>query len=320
MKDPSTLSRNERVLGGLWGALVGDALGVPVEFNSREEVRLDPVKDMRGFGTHRQPKGTWSDDGALTLCSVESLVRSEFDTEDLGKRFVAWYLNGLWAAQGKLFDIGITTSHALARISAGMRAEVAGSDAESSNGNGSLMRILPVAMKFARLPTNLLLDRIHRASAITHRHPRSQMACGYYALVVRELLGRATAGAAFSSGTAAFRAYYEADPWWAAELDAFQALLAEDLPNRPESQIDSDGYVMDTLTASLWCLLTSGTYEECVLKAVNLGGDTDTTGCVAGGLAGVLYGLEMVPARWREALPRQVELERLFGEFVGRCG
>src|SRR5215467_5755776 len=103
--DPNVF-RNERIPGGLWGALVGDALGVPVEFQSRSEVQSNPVKDMREFGTHDQPKGTWSDDGALMLCTVDSLAHHEFDTEHIGKRFVAWYREGLWAARGIVFDVG----------------------------------------------------------------------------------------------------------------------------------------------------------------------------------------------------------------------
>jgi ADP-ribosylglycohydrolase len=298
MNSSTTIERKERILGGLWGALVGDALGVPLEFQSRQEVQSNPAKGMREYGTHDQPKGTWSDDGALILCTVDSLLRCEFDTEDMGKRFVAWYQNGLWTARGNVFDVGIATSQALARIAQGMRAEVAGGDGQFNNGNGSLMRILPVALRFAGKPTKLLLDRVHRASAITHRHPRSQIACGLYSLVIRELLAGSLPREAFKKGLNAFRAVYEPDPYWAVELDYFQLLLAGDLVTRPELEIDSGGYVIHTLTASLWCLLTTSNYQECVLKAVNLGGDTDTTGCVAGGLAGVAYGVQAIPAEW----------------------
>jgi ADP-ribosylglycohydrolase len=125
---------------------------------------------------------------------------------------------------------------------------------------------------------------------------------------------------AFVGGLKEFRDYYEADPYWAVELDYFQLLLAGDLERRPEEEIDSSGYVMHTLTASLWCLLTATNYMECVLKAVNLGGDTDTTGCVAGGLAGVTYGINSVPPEWISQLARKGDLERLFQEFVSLSG
>jgi ADP-ribosylglycohydrolase len=221
----------------------------------------------------------------------------------------------LWTPHGKVFDIGGTTSRALARITSGGRAELAGGDDQFSNGNGSLMRIIPVSLRFANSPTKLMLDCVHRASAITHRHPRSQMACGLFTLVIRELLNGSDVSKALVNALSGFRSFYEPDPWWAAEFDYFQLLLPGDLARRPESEIDSDGYVLHTLAASLWCLLTTGGYQECVLKAVNLGGDTDTTGCVAGGLAGVYYGLADIPEQWIDALAKRTEVENLFNAF-----
>lgn len=311
------ISKKERALGGLWGSVVGDALGVPVEFKDRATVQADPVTGMRGYGTHQQPPGTWSDDSSLLLCSADSLIQHEFDTEDMGKRFLAWYHEKLWTPWGHVFDIGMATSEALGRIASGVRAEAAGGDSEHSNGNGSLMRILPVALRFANTPTPTLIDHIHRASAITHRHPRSQMACGFLALVVRRLLESAQPEAAFSQACSEFHTLYEVEPRWAVELDPFQCLLAGDLSKHPESEIPSGGYALDTLVASLWCLLTTHSFQECVLKAVNLGKDTDTTGCVAGGLAGVAYGIESIPSDWISQLARMEDLDRLFVQFAG---
>ena len=316
MNLPNPISKRERVLGGLWGSLAGDALGVPVEFKDRATVQADPVKDMRAFGSHRQPLGTWSDDSSLLLCSTESLVRHEFDTENMGKLFCAWYREELWTPHGKVFDAGVTTVNALSRITMGVRAEFAGGDDQFNNGNGSLMRIIPVSLRFAERPTKDLLDRVHRASAITHRHPRSQMACGFFSLIIRELLNGVQPAEAFTNGLAAFKNFYEPDPWWSAQFDYFQLLLAGDLAVRPESEIDSGGYVLHTLVASLWCLLTTSSFGDCVLRAVNLGGDTDTTGCVAGGLAGVHYGMRAIPEKWIRALARHDEVESLFEQFV----
>ncbi len=310
------MTHKERILGGLWGAVVGDALGVPVEFENRAEARSHPVIGLRGHGTHDQPAGTWSDDSSLLLCTADSLVRHEFDTRDMGKRFLAWYEEMLWTPWGEVFDVGITTARALDRIASGANSEEAGPGEQYSNGNGSLMRILPVALRFAALPTPILLERVHRASAITHRHPRSQMACGLYSLVARELLAGTIPQEAFRAGLAEFRAFYSPGSPWAVELDYFQMLLAGDLASRPESEIDSTGYVIHTLTAGLWCLLTTRRFQDCVLTAVNLGGDTDTTGCVAGGLAGVAYGVQAIPAEWIQALARQPDLEALFRSFA----
>lgn len=316
MKTLSDISQRERILGGLWGSLVGDALGVPVEFKDRAEVQADPVRDMRGFGTHHQPPGTWSDDSSLLLCSTDSLVQHEFDTADMGRRFLAWYRENLWTPHGRVFDVGMATTDALTRIAHGTFAEHAGRNDESSNGNGSLMRIIPVSLRFAGAPTRQLIDRVHRASAITHRHPRSQMVCGLHSLVVRELLCGMDAQAAVAHGVESFRSWYEPDPFWSVELDACHLALDDDLKNQPGSAIESSGYVVHTLTASLWCLLTTASFEQCVLKAVNLGGDTDTTGCVAGGLAGVCYGMGAIPEKWLTTLARHDEVESLFNRFV----
>jgi ADP-ribosylglycohydrolase len=246
-------------------------------------------------------------------------VCHEFDTEDMGGRFLRWYRGELWTPHGKVFDVGVSTARALQNIANGVRAEVAGETGQFSNGNGSLMRILPVSLRFATDPIPRLLDRVHCASAITHRHVRSQMACGLFTLVVRELLTGEVPREAFAKALAAFRSFYEPDPWWSLELDYFQLLLADDLDRRPESDIGSGGYVLETLPASLWCLLTTSSFEECVLKAVNLGHDTDTTGCVAGGLAGVHYGLKAIPEKWLQTLARHDDVKVLFNQFEGIC-
>jgi ADP-ribosylglycohydrolase len=271
---------------------------------------------MRGHGTHNQPPGTWSDDSSLLLCSVDSLTGHEFDLADMGKRFLAWYREEMWTPHGRVFDVGVTTAQALSRIATGVRAEVAGSDDQFSNGNGSLMRIIPVSLRFADRPIKELLERVHRASAITHRHARSQMACGFFSLMVRALLEGRPKENAYAQAVRDFRTFYEADAYWAVELDYFQLLLAGDLDRRPVGEIDSSGYVIHTLTASAWCLLTTSGYRECVLKAVNLGGDTDTTACVAGGLAGVTYGVQSIPADWISTLARKDELKELFVKFT----
>ena len=312
---PSAPTRPERILGGLWGILIGDALGVPVEFMSRAELQSNPVVGMREFGTHRQPKGTWSDDGALTLCAVESLVNHKFDTADMGKMFVRWKDEGLWTATGQVFDIGNATSNALSRIAAGTPAEAAGGRNENSNGNGSLMRIMPVVLRFAGAPLDLFVDYIGRASAITHGHARARMACVFYGLIVGQLLQGVSPETALAIARVEFTGIYEES----SELAFFRPLLDDVFSSIPEKKINSTGYVLHTLHASIWCLLTTDTFRECVLRAVNLGEDTDTTACVAGGLAGVAYGMSSIPSDWMEVLPRRQELKHLFREFADAC-
>ncbi len=315
MNSPAALTKRDRILGGLWGSLVGDALGVPVEFNDRATVQADPVKGMRGFGSHKQPAGTWSDDGALILCTVDSLVSSEFDTRDIARRFVLWMNEALWTATDVVFDIGMATTDSLMRIADGTPAEDAGSRDEYSNGNGSLMRIIPVALRFAGEPIETLSRRVERVSAITHGHDRSKLACVLFSLVVRQLLLGLKPQSAVDAARKEFRSLYQMTP----EFESFRHHLQDDFRWIPEGEVVSSGYVLHTLHAALWCLLTTDNYQDCVLRAVNLGGDTDTTGCVAGGLAGVAYGVISVPSHWIAQLARKGDLDCLFHEFADLC-
>ena len=315
MSSSFILSNQQRILGGLYGSLVGDALGVPVEFSSRPARDADPVVGMRGYGMHNQPPGTWSDDGSLLLCSVESLVEAGFDTQDMGARFVRWYDAAHWSAHGEVFDIGGTTSNALHRIAQGDAAESAGGNGLYDNGNGSLMRILPVVIAGLGECDAALCDQLERASAITHGHERSKLACAFFGLFVRALVAGATPQDALATARSSFQAIYATR-----DLMAFQNVLHADIATWKREYVTSGGYVMETLTASIWCLLTTDNFADCVLKAVNLGGDTDTTGCVAGGLAGLFYGVESIPKEWLEVLPRQDELSALFNKFTQRLG
>jgi ADP-ribosyl-[dinitrogen reductase] hydrolase len=309
------ISVSDRLLGGLWGAVVGDALGVPVEFTSREERKRDPVTDIRGYGTHNQPPGTWSDDSSLLLCAVDSLVHHEFDLQDMGQRFVRWYREGCWTPWGKVFDIGGTTRRAIGRLERGIDPEMAGDGDENSNGNGSLMRILPVALRFANLPPEQLLDHVHRVSCLTHRHPRSQIACGFYCLMVTELLKGLTPIEAYQNCVEVGLKAYAKSPY-TGEMSPFIKFISGKIHELPESDIRSSGYVVDTLEASVWCLLNSSSYEEAALKAVNLGEDTDTTGCVTGGPAGIVHGVSAIPKEWLGQIARAQDLQWIFDRFV----
>jgi ADP-ribosylglycohydrolase len=257
MTSPTSISKRERILGGLWGSLVGDALGVPVEFRDRATVQADPVKDMRGYGSHRQPPGTWSDDGALTLCTADSLRHFEFDTQDMGMRFVRWMDEEFWTATGVVFDIGGTTTDALMQIARGTPAEHAGGCDDFSNGNGSLMRILPVSLSFVNEPLAIRSDRLERASSITHSHPRSKMACAFHGFITRQLLLGGQLQAALEGARVEFNSCYDHAP----EFSRFKHILNDELVSLPEGEVVSTGYVLHTLHASLWCLLTTNSFE-----------------------------------------------------------
>jgi ADP-ribosylglycohydrolase len=313
----SVLSRRSRMLGGLWGSVVGDALGVPVEFTTRAERDRDPVREVRGYGTYNQPPGTWSDDSSLLLCTLLSLTEHEFSLQDLGQRFVRYLTESYLTPHGSVFDVGMATARAIDRLRAGTPPEEAGGTSERDNGNGSLMRILPVALRFYLEPPEQLVTRAHLASRLTHGHRRSQLACGYACLLLGRLLHGDSASAAYENTNAQVKRVYGAAEWQP-ELPHFRRLLSGRIAGEPRSAIHSSGYVIHTLEASVYLLLRCDSYAQAVLDAINLGDDTDTTACVVGGMLGVRYGQESIPTEWLTPLARRDELSRWFAAFVTR--
>ncbi len=290
-------SRRDRLAGGIYGLLVGDAVGVPYEFNRPEALpplaalELDPPVDFRR--SHAGvPPGTWSDDGAHALCLLASLLEKDrLDVADLGRRLLAWYEEGYLAVGGKVFDVGIQTGKALRALRAGTPASRSGPSDTQDNGNGSLMRVLPLAL-WHRGSDAELVSAAHDQSAVTHGHPRSQACCALYCLWARSIL----AGAAdpWADAVAAIRTIYRDLPAYSEELES--SLRPDDAPEGR-----GGGYVVDCLRSARLALL-AGSYEAVVKAAVALGNDTDTTACVAGGVAGVRDGVKAIPERWRDRL------------------
>ncbi|MFN6569831.1 hypothetical protein A6770_32925 [Nostoc minutum NIES-26] len=303
-----------KVLSGLMGLCVGDALGVPVEFTSRAERVKSPVTSMLGYGTWDVPAGTWSDDSSLTFCLADSLCEG-FSLDAIASSFWRWYNDGYWTAHGEVFDIGNTTFLAIVNWKQGTPPLKAGGTGENSNGNGSLMRILPMAYCHKTLAFPELISRVHQVSCITHAHLRSQMACGIYISIAEELLKGANPQAAYIQGLNKIQSLYSAVEY-ILEKPYFSRVFNGEISKLPVEEINSGGYVIDTLETSLWCLLTSSSYSEAVLKAVNLGGDTDTTAAVTGGLAGIYYGVESIPQEWINQIARKQDIVNLATRFV----
>lgn len=306
----------KRVVGGLIGVAVGDALGVPVEFEPRSRRIEDPVASMRGGGTHGQLPGTWSDDTSLTFCAVEALL-DQYSTVRLGQMFCRWLQEGYWSARGELFDVGGTTRASILRMLNGISPEISGSTLENENGNGSLMRMLPVTLAFCRWSIPLMLERVHEASRVTHAHPRAQMACGLHALITRNLLFHRAPGAAYRYAMEGARKLYQQDPW-RDERRNFARMLRGNLSEVPERDIVSGGYVVTTLEAATWALLTTRSFKDCILKAVNLGEDTDTVAAIAGGMAGVTYGIDKIPPEWIDELACKDEMLDIANRFAAK--
>jgi ADP-ribosyl-[dinitrogen reductase] hydrolase len=308
-------STEECLLGGLWGMLVGDACGVPYEFNPPD--RLPPKADLEmtpptSFArSHRQvPPGTYSDDGAQALCLLASLLdRGKLDADDLGKRLLAWYEDGYLAVDGVVFDVGIQTGQALRSLSQGTPALRAGPTADQANGNGSLMRVLPLAL-FHRGTDAELVDDAHAQSRVTHGHRRSLACCALYCLWARRVL--ASSPAPWDSAATALRELYEHHESMLGELE-FHVRPDEPLGGQ------GSGYVVDCLRSARWAC-EQGAYEDAVKAAIGLGRDTDTTACVAGGIAGLRDGYAAIPERWRASMRGRELIEPLAARLVALRG
>lgn len=308
--------KEERVVGGILGVVTGDALGLPVQFLSRAQIKLQPVTIMQSGGAFDTPVGTWSDDSSLTLCLTESLVEAGYDVNDIADRFVRWYRDGYCTPFGRSFDIGHATTVAMKRLIKGVPPLEAGPVDEDSNGNGSLMRILPAVVYFAHLPNNELVKKVCQVSQITHGHPRSQLGCCLYALLVKDLLAGKSPDVAYQNMRVKAQELFT-ESKLGQELKYYNRLIDGSLPQLFEDEIKSSGYVVYTLEAAIWCFLTTQSFEDAILKAVNLGIDTDTVGAIAGGLAGVYYGFSSIPENWLTQLVQYQKILDLSRKFAG---
>lgn len=309
----SLLSKKERVEGAIVGLLIGDALGVPYEFHEREsipplsKIEYDPPK---GFRRAHQgvPIATWSDDGSQALCLLASLLHNNaLDLDDLANRFVNWFSRGYMAVNNHVFDIGITTQYAIENINRGINPLDSGEKGEMSNGNGSLMRVLPLALWHQGNDSELIRDA-QLQSRITHGHLRSQLCCALYCLWARNILNEV------------------AQPWEKAVESIFSECksdndrLAElELHIKPLEAYDctGTGYVVDCLHSAKKALEVNG-FEKTVKTAIAFGNDTDTTACVAGGIAGLIYGVDGIPQHWRDTLKGKELYEPLLTELLLR--
>lgn len=298
MKDLKINELTALIQSSLLGVSVGDALGVPVEFMPRRQLRLRPVTDMREYGSYDQPKGTWSDDSSLTFCLAEALCENPFELRQVADNFMRWWREDYWTARGEVFDIGNTTQIALQNIQNGEDLAQCGCDDFYSNGNGALMRILPLVFYIKSMSIDDRFLWTKRVARLTHGHSISILSCFYYVEFARQLIEGRPLLEIYKNLQRSIPLFFSDKPALNNELDVLGRLLKEDIFLIHEKNVKSSGYVVHTLEASIWCLMTTENYADSVLKAVNLGEDTDTTGAVTGGLAGLFYGETAIPASW----------------------
>ena len=301
----------------LFGVAIGDALGVPYEFSSRESMAQNPAKGAVGYKTHNQPPGTWSDDSSLTFCLAESLV-SGYSLKTTADNFIKWKNNSYWTARNNVFDIGRTTSHAISRLQNILESEniddlelLKYQAEEFDNGNGSLMRILPLIYFINQKDIRKQFDIIWKNSALTHRHIRAAMSCLIYLKFAEHLMngiGKIDAYAQTRKDIINFWRDMEFSPH---EQKQFDRIIQNDITSYHKDTILSGGYVIESLEASFWSFLKTENYESAVLTAINFGHDTDTTGAITGGLAGIYYTYDGIPDFWLASLARMEKIEDL---------
>jgi ADP-ribosyl-[dinitrogen reductase] hydrolase len=296
----------DNIRGGIYGVLVGDALGVPHEFKAASAIpgwnrSAGSVEMVMPAGYKKTfPKvayGTWSDDGSLTLALADSIAKcGKLDVEDFGRRLVGWFTRGDYTVDKKAFDVGNTTQEAILRMMRGHLAKVAGLTAENANGNGSLMRTLPLAL-WHQGSDQELYDAAGMMSAVTHGHAHSQAACGVYSVAARHMM----------NGETPTRA-------WIAGLRLAHVKL--DIPPKPSGS----GYVLDTLSHAITASRTGCSYKIAVLDAIHLGTDTDTTAAVTGGIVGARDGFDTIPTEWFGALRGREQAEQIIQGLIRSRG
>ena len=302
-----------KVVDSIIGHAIGDAMGVPTEFCIREKLQKHPVTKMIGYGQHPVPAGCFSDDTSMELALIDSFInKGKFDYDDIMTNFYYWLHDAKYTATGEVFDAGRTCIQAIINYTKGLEPLECGLKGEDNNGNGSLMRILPVALfsYYNKLKSEEIISLTNDISSLTHAHEISRLGCYIYVRYVMYLL----------DGYSKIEAYdliqkVDYSSYSNKSLDNYNRILKSNIKKCPLDDISSSGYAVDTLEASLWCLLIHNNYEDTILEAINLGNDTDTIAAITGSMAGIIYGIKSIPKEWLDTLIKKDYIMDLAKKF-----
>ncbi|RII33089.1 ADP-ribosylglycohydrolase family protein [Clostridium chromiireducens] len=302
-----------KILGGIWGLIIGDAVGVPYEFYEASELPVLEEIDMispKGFekSYSNVPFGTYSDDSAQFLCVLDSYIESRgFNIDNLANKLYRWLHNGLWAVDKIVFDVGDQTASALTEYEMGVSPLKSGFVIQEGKGNGSLMRVLGIPLLHIGTDEELV-EFSHKQSVITHGHICNQVCCAFYSLVAKNLLLDKSFEVAYNNAILTLKNIYKHKDEYLYELE--NNILPDDI------LIESGtGYVVDCLKSSFKVISESNTYEEVIKKSIALGNDTDTTAAVAGGLAGIIYGYNGIPEKWYKKIRGKENIIKLLDKI-----
>lgn len=309
---------------GIFGVVVGDALGDSVQFMSRNEVlNRGLVMGMEDGGPFNTPAGTWTDDSAMTLATLASIVdKKDIDLEDIMDRFVAWLKNGEYTPFGYSFDIGMTCEQAISFYIRTRNVNTCGRTGEYANGNGALMRIMPACLYYyqkqvsGKISEKEAVEGVIKVASLTHNHLRTNICNGFYYFMVKSILDAKAADHHESltdllqEGINNAISYFNEVVGGKLEMNHIKRIFdLENFKDTDESDISSSGYVVHTLEATVWSLINTDSFERALLKAVNLGDDSDTVGAITGGLAGLYYGYDVIPDEWLNVIQKREWIE-----------
>lgn len=304
----------DRQRGTLLGLAIGDALGAAVEFKSPGT--FPKVTGFRGGGPHDLAPGEWTDDSSMALALADSIGAAGWNLNDQACRYLAWWRKGEYSVNGRCFDIGITTQSALRRFEKTGNAKTSGDTSERASGNGSIMRLAPVPIRYADLfPADLeeLVSYLIESSLVTHASPQCLSACAYTGLVLCGLIHGIDRQEVLD---AKWEPLVQLKRIHALHHEV-EAVAAGSFREKQPPEIVGSGYVVKSLEAALWALNDAKDFREAVLRAVNLGDDADTTGAVCGQLAGAYWGETEIPQEWREELARPEMIEKALQGLLG---
>ena len=304
----SKAETTDRKRGALFGLAVGDALGAAVEFKSPGS--FAPVTGYRAGGPHGLAPGEWTDDTSMALALADSMGQVGWDLQDQLRRYVAWWRRGDYSVTGSCFDIGITTRGALERFRATDDCRSAGDSSERASGNGSIMRLAPVAIRYGGLlldDQETLAQKAAESSFTTHASEQCVSACRYMALLLAGLIQGLPREVVLSADWAPLVTLRRTSPLH----PAIDAIALGSFRQKQPPQIVGSGWVVQSLEAALWAFHDADNFRQAVLRAVNLGDDADTTGAVCGQFAGAYWKESGIPAEWQDGLARREMIEKV---------
>lgn len=289
--------RKIKAFGAFFGLIIGDALGAAFEFKKRDS--FEKITDMQSGGAHGLKAGFWTDDSSMALCLAQSLIETDFDLIDQLDKYLSWYQDGYLSSTEKAFGIGANTAKSIEYFKKNGKLPP---ESDRAAGNGSLMRLAPVAIYF-RDDFEQAVEFSGKSSLSTHNNLMAVDSCKYFGGLLQQFINSRIEMDAFKTKVIK-------DTAVDLELDERVIKAVNGAFNKKREEIKSDGFVINSLEAGLWSFINSNNFKEAVLNAVNLGNDTDTIGAITGQIAGAYYGFNSIPDKWITKLAKFSLIEK----------